>query len=257
MLLRGGGEVWTVAPGDEFAALSERSFAIRPDQSGDYATLLSDLRASGGVPENIVHLWTASPADRLRPPREDFETDQSQGLFSLIFLAQALRKSNVAGAVQISVVSTGLHAINDGDTVSPGRSTLLGPCKVLPQEYPTVRCKSIDIGDWRGREAAAAEQVLDEIASAAVDPVVAYRDGLRWVQEFEPSPIGSAPADPGRLRKGGRLPDHRRSRKYRPGDCRGACHAKSRRSSCSSDAPQFAGARLVGTAAGQLARQMR
>ena len=202
-LLREGGDVWIVTPGDEFAALGERSYAIRPDESADYARLLSDLRTGASVPENIVHLWTASPEESARTPRQDFESNQSRGLLSLIFLAQALQKSNVAGAVQISVVSTGLHAIDDGDSVSPGRNTLLGPCKVLPQESPNVRCKSIDIGDWRGREAAAAEQVVAELTSSGFAPIVAYRDRRRLVQEFEPTPIASVPAAPGRLRKGG------------------------------------------------------
>jgi acyl transferase domain-containing protein/acyl carrier protein len=202
-LLREGSEVWTVVAGEEFGALGERSYAIRCGESGDYARLLNELRASAGVPENIVHLWTASLDDLADAPRRDFDTHQSDGLYSLIFLAQALQKSNVTGSVQINVVSTGLHAIDRSDIVCPARSTLLGPCKVLPQEYPNLRCRSIDIGDWSGREAAAAEQVVAEITQAPFSPVVAYRDVRRLVQEFEPTPIREVSRKSDSLRQGG------------------------------------------------------
>jgi acyl transferase domain-containing protein len=202
-LLREGSEVWVVVPGPEFGAVSERTYAIRPEESGDYARLLNELRASGATPETIVHLWTASLDDREGTQRQDFEAHQSNGLYSLIFLAQALQKSNVSGQLQICVVSTGLHAIDKSDIVSPAKSTLLGACKVLPQEYPNMRCQSVDIGAWKGREAAAAEQIVAELTAAAFTPVVAYRNGRRLAQEFEPAPIAGVAANADRLRKGG------------------------------------------------------
>jgi NADP-dependent 3-hydroxy acid dehydrogenase YdfG/acyl carrier protein len=99
------------------------------------------------------------------------------------------------------VVSTGLHALSERDTVFPSTSTVLGPCKVLPQEYSNLRCKSIDIGDWRGHEAA--EWIFSELTAEPHDPVVAYRCGHRFVQKFEPAPLGEVPLDSVKLRKGG------------------------------------------------------
>src|SRR5262249_35215858 len=125
------------------------------------------------------------------------------GYYSLIFMAQGLEKNNITSPVQIGVVSNRLHALSPRDTLCPAKNTLLGACKVLPQEFPNLHCKSIDIGDWSQGAAGAAESVTAELTPEPADPVVAYRDGRRWVQEFAPSPLGEAPPKSTRLREGG------------------------------------------------------
>ena len=117
--------------------------------------------------------------------------------------------------------------LSEGDRLCPAKSTLLGACKVLPQEFPNLHWKTIDIGDWaQGPGLSAAERIVAELADEPADPVVAYRDGQRWVQEFVPSPLGEAPQESTRLRAGRRLSDHRRSREHRPRIRRGACSAR-------------------------------
>ena len=93
-----------------------------------------------------------------------------------------------------------------------------------------------------------------EVPSAGFAPIVAYRDGRRLVQEFDPTPIASVRV-PSQAAKGGRLSDYRRSRQHRPAIAE-ALATRCRPSSCSLDAPHFR-ARLVGTAAGQLTRRCR
>jgi acyl transferase domain-containing protein len=203
-LERAGDTVWTVAASDEFAALGERRYAIRPDGAADYERLIKELRAEAGAPDCVLHLWTAATAGPAQTAADAFESHQTAGYYSLIFLAQGLEKNNVTSPVQIGVVSNQLHALSPRDTLCPAKNTLLGACKVLPQEFPNLHCKSIDIGDWSQDDAAdAAESVVAELTSDRADPVVAYRDGRRWVQEFAPSPLGEAPPKSTRLREGG------------------------------------------------------
>jgi adenylyl-sulfate kinase len=62
-----------------------------------------------------------------------------------MFLAQAIGRLNFTEPLQIGVVSNHTQQVTQGDECCPEKATLLGPCKVIPQEYPNVYCRSIDI----------------------------------------------------------------------------------------------------------------
>src|SRR5262249_44266878 len=132
-----------------------------------------------------------------------FESHQLNGFHSLIYLAQGLEKSGVTTPVQVGVVSSQLHALSQGERPCPAKSTLLGACKVLPQEFPNLHWKTIDIGHWAEDQSDAAERIFAELSCEPDDPMVAYRDGKRWVQEFGSSPLDGAPRESTRLRAGG------------------------------------------------------
>src|SRR5262249_20942435 len=134
---------------------------------------------------------------------ELFERHQAAGFYSLVCLAQGLEKNNLTNPIRVGVVSSGLHAVSNEDVVCPSKSTLLGPCKVLPQEFPNLRCKSVDSALANQPAVEAAEQLLSELTLEPFDTVVAYRDGRRWTQEFERLPLGMAPADSVKLRRDG------------------------------------------------------
>jgi acyl carrier protein/NADP-dependent 3-hydroxy acid dehydrogenase YdfG len=93
--------------------------------------------------------------------------------------------------------------LSQGERPCPAKSTLLGACKVLPQEFPNLHWKTIDIGHWAEDQSDAAERIVAELSYEPDDPVVAYRDGKRWVQEFVSSPLDGAPRKSTRLRAGG------------------------------------------------------
>jgi acyl transferase domain-containing protein/acyl carrier protein len=194
-LLNFGEDIWSVVAGDRFAALGNRSYTVRPAETADYERLIKELLAEG-APDCILHLWTA-------PTSADvFETQQTSGFFSLISLAQALEKNNVTSRIQVGVVSSQLHDVGEADTLCPSKNTILGPCKVLPQEYPNLHVRSIDIGDWAGQGVDTVQSILAECDPDSFDSVIAYRNGVRWVQEFQPTPFSEA-STPSRLRQGG------------------------------------------------------
>jgi acyl transferase domain-containing protein len=202
-LERNGDEVWTVEAGRQFDSTPpQRAFKVRPDQRADYQQLVKELKSAAGPPDYVLHLWNGSPLDPEDGAAASFEKHQSLGFYSLISLAQALDHHNVTSNLHVGVVSLGMQAIGDNDVVCPSRATVLAACKVLPQEYPNLRCKSVDIDAGAATESAA-EALIREIALEPPDTVVAYRDGRRLVQRFENTPI-AAPTDiPSRLRQGG------------------------------------------------------
>jgi FkbM family methyltransferase len=85
-------------------------------------------------------------------------------------------------------------------------ATILGPCKVIPQEYKNFTCCSIDLTlpDQRGMDfKLVVEQVTSEFLLNLPDQVVAYRGYRRWVQTFEKIQLEDTEGGKNILRKGG------------------------------------------------------
>ena len=65
----------------------------------------------------------------------------------------------------------------------PERALLLGPVKTLAQEYPSLRCVNVDL-PWPV-DGALVGRLIAETTAEPTRPVVAYRGGSRWVQDYE------------------------------------------------------------------------
>jgi acyl transferase domain-containing protein len=201
-LCRQGERVITVTRGESFRHLEGDAYEINPQESGDYAALIDHLFSVDKSPSRIVHLWnvTADEVDRL-----DGAVDLAQqlGFYSLIFLAQALGSQPGLSPTDIWVVSSEMQDVLGGETVYPAKSTLLGPCKVIPQEYGQVNCSSVDIHSATVSRQKLVEQLLAEFMAGITETVVAYRGQSRWVHSFEPLQLKSADQGFSRLREKG------------------------------------------------------
>ena len=188
-LAQEGQAVITVTAGGAFAQHDERAYTIDPASPDDYITLLETLRGHGPLPDAIVHLWTLTADDDEPLSQPRLEQAQRLGFHSLIGLAQALGREHEIDGCQIVVVSNGIHEVSgDEPHLSPEKATVLGPVRVIPQEYPQLRCRNIDLAiadrdDGAGEQLI--EQLLDDIRSVASEPVAAYRGRHRWTQTFE------------------------------------------------------------------------
>jgi malonyl CoA-acyl carrier protein transacylase len=195
-----GVEVATVVPGEGFADLGagmrDRRFRIDPREARDYESLLAGLPET---PRRIVHLWTLG----------DLSADaaQDRGFYSLLHLAQALGKRGLTtvpetGPVRIEVVTDGLGGVERGDPLRPEKATLIGPVRVISQEYPGLSCRAVDVDP-----AEPTDGLLSELLGGSRDPlqeaITALRGDRRWLPAAAPLPL--EPADPvaAQLRQGG------------------------------------------------------
>jgi len=111
----------------------------------------------------------------------------------------------VKNPLEIEVVSNQMQEVNGEALMCPEKATVLGPCRVIPQEYNNITCRSIDISlskSINGKEDLLVDQLVAEFVSKASDPVVAYRGKHRWVQTFEPVQLNGGNGTR-RLREGG------------------------------------------------------
>ncbi|MDT5062901.1 MAG: hypothetical protein QOH63_3360 [Acidobacteriota bacterium] len=205
-LERAGKEVFTVAAGDQFAKHGERAYTVNPRERADYDALLKELHAQNRLPEVIVHLWNVTTEDAAQNELDSFEKFQALGFNSLLFLAQALGEQPDATQLKIAVVSNQLQAVTGEETLCPSKATLLGPCKVIPEEYTQIVCRSIDVELPRAGiqpESKLLDQLLAELYIDTSDSVVAYRGQHRWVQTFEAVRLAEALNPNLRLRERG------------------------------------------------------
>ena len=135
----------TVKVGSEFRTLSENEFSVNPGQRDHYDTLLGQIPAAAKTPTTIVHLWSLTPPGQTEPGLQSITQAQDLGFYSLLFLAQALETQGHSHDFQIAVISNELQDVTGQERLCPAKATMLGPVKVIQQEYRNITCRSIDI----------------------------------------------------------------------------------------------------------------
>ncbi|MEP6809860.1 MAG: KR domain-containing protein, partial [Chthoniobacterales bacterium] len=184
-----GHEVATVRAGREFKKVGANEFIVAPGAAEDYERLLTLLTERGLRLGGIVHAWGITQNGATMSA--DFADAQEAGFYSLVFLAKALAKQNLGGELRLFALSNQVQDVSGAEELRPEKSTLLGPCLVIPQELPNVVTKSIDLELPRsGRlNEQAIDQLVGEICDADSEMFVAHRNAQRWVQTYEPADL--------------------------------------------------------------------
>lgn len=193
-----GQEVAIVEAGESFGRVDERSYTINPRSRDDYSLLLEHLRPPSETALMIAHLWPVTAGDDAAAGESQPASHVDLSFFSLLYLAQALGKSDVTRSAKITVVSSNMQMIAGEKTSHPEKATLLGVCKVMPQEYPNITCRSIDISvnnldAWRTGKMA--DCLIAEMIADLPDKSVAYRGDTRWIQTVERIKPGDSAED--------------------------------------------------------------
>ncbi|HEV7516622.1 MAG TPA: beta-ketoacyl synthase N-terminal-like domain-containing protein, partial [Thermoanaerobaculia bacterium] len=174
-----GAEVATVPAGDIGG----------PGGREGYGRLLRELRAQGRFPRRIVHLGSAGAGEL------GFAAAQEAGLLSLVHLARAIGEEGRSAPLALLVVSSGVQAVGEGAPVEPARATLLGACRVIPQEYVHVSCRSVD-ATLPAPGSPAADRLTAQLLAEALASgpgraaEVALRGRRRFARAYEPLPLG-------------------------------------------------------------------
>jgi non-ribosomal peptide synthase protein (TIGR01720 family) len=108
-------------------------------------------------------------------------------------------------SLELLVFTNDMQVVSGQESLCPEKSIILGPCRVIPQEYPYVTCRSIDISlvEPGVRTSDLAAQIFDEMRRRINDPIVSYRGNRRWVQTHEAVGLTSPDLRRSRVRKSG------------------------------------------------------
>ncbi|MCB0197360.1 MAG: SDR family NAD(P)-dependent oxidoreductase, partial [Anaerolineae bacterium] len=203
-LVQGHHDVIIVKPGAEFTKVDDRLYLLNPRQREDYQTLLNQPILLAKKPTKIVHLWSVTTTQD--SSALDVDEAQTVGFYSLLYLAQALDDSGLTDALDLTVISNQMQDVTGAEQLCPAKATMLGPIKVIPQEYRNLSCRSVDI-EVEMLGAAGEQTLLDhllvELSGGKTEAVVAYRGKHRWVQTFEPIRLEGSDHPPSHLKVGG------------------------------------------------------
>ncbi len=201
-----GRPVVTVSAGERYERLAKNRYSIRPGVREDYHALIHDLREQGLRPQHVVHCWNLHPIQRVLS-LETFRLAQDRGLYSLLFLSQALGTRTPEEPTGICVLTSGLHDVTGEEPLHPELAPILGACKVIPQEYANLTCRVIDLEASKHGEALLTPSVIARLLAEYIDrrnePVIAYRGTHRWIQTFEPVKLDHPNERPAALRMQG------------------------------------------------------
>ncbi|NEQ96385.1 MAG: SDR family NAD(P)-dependent oxidoreductase [Cyanothece sp. SIO2G6] len=167
------------------------AYRLNPKHPKDYQSLFEHLEQAQRLPTKVVHGWPlADPIASL--DWANTEHAQYLGFYSLLFMAQALPTATIPNPLSISVLSHSLHDVIGTENISLEKTTILGPIKTIPQEFPNVYCRSIDLPEAAvngpGNPALIANLMV-ELEAPVLDSTVALRHGHRWVESYQPLPL--------------------------------------------------------------------
>jgi acyl transferase domain-containing protein len=194
-----GAKVVFARPGERFSVQAD-GLTLRPGSPADATAALLHLNEAQLAPQHVVHLWTAQAGE---PDGADATAATlERGLHTLVAFARAAGDIGLEPWL-LDVVSIGSHRVLPGDQVRPERATVLGPCRLIPVEYPKVQTRLVDIDLATATGSPLA--LLAELRAEPVDQVVALRSGHRWVPGYEVLDAASAtdPAAAVTIRQGG------------------------------------------------------
>ncbi|WP_414568359.1 SDR family NAD(P)-dependent oxidoreductase [Nostoc sp. CCY 9925] len=187
-LASSGCDVISVNIGQQFSQNNHHTYTINTQSPEDYDALIANLQALDRVPDVILHLWSITPSEHIQSGIDLFENSQYLGFYSLLFLTKSLDKNGITQPIDILVVTNDLYDIIGTESLNPEKATVAGMCKVIPQEYPNITCRSIDIVNPVAQtffKNQLIEQLLTELNTKSTDITVAYRGHHRWVQSYE------------------------------------------------------------------------
>ncbi len=172
-----GHSVTLVEPGDAFGQFGD-GYRLATERGREgYDQLMMALQDAGELPTRIVHMWLLTKDETFRPGSSFFHRVQEQGFWSLFYLAQSWADAGGAG-VHIDVVTSGAVQTREEALPYPEKSTIYGPARVIPREFPcmTVGCLDLD----RASEPA----LLEEILSEGVNREAAHRGTKRLLRGY-------------------------------------------------------------------------
>ncbi|TPG75975.1 acyltransferase domain-containing protein [Brevibacillus laterosporus] len=182
-----GFEVVTVVPGRKFSKIDELAYTIDIMSGESYHELFKALDMHNLMPDKIVHMWSIQSIDEQELWHDD-EQIEHYGLYSMMYIAKELGMYAINQTMEIITVSNNLQEISNEEIHLPMRSTILGPLRVISQEYTQIKTRCIDVqltDVFSQKSDRFLKQVLDELMSDTSDFIVAIRGVHRFVQKFE------------------------------------------------------------------------
>ncbi|UJP06310.1 MAG: SDR family NAD(P)-dependent oxidoreductase [Nitrosomonas sp.] len=187
-LIERGANPVVVSAGQAFRQIADGEFTVNPGERGDIEQLLAALSGAGKTVTQILHLWSLRAVSA-----ESVQNGMDRNFYSLLNLAKALEANPAVVPanrnITLTLITDGLADVTGAETLQVDKALLYGPCKVIPQEYPNLDCRIIDI-EHRHPNSVVPTRLIRQLVAGpqqgADETVTAYRGPYRWIPDYRP-----------------------------------------------------------------------
>jgi phthiocerol/phenolphthiocerol synthesis type-I polyketide synthase E len=192
-LRQAGADVVSLVAGQVASDPVTKRFPVDPSSPESLDEHLERLRGEAWTPAHIAYLWPLA-----KEPRE-LEAGLQTSFHGLVALARAVGPGAAKAPVTLDVVTTGAQDVTGEEPLVPWQAAAVGASRVLPQEYPGLTVRAVDV-TWPAPDESAAgpwlERLVTELATGQ-DAVVALRGPYRHVESFEAIDVPSVATSSG------------------------------------------------------------
>jgi acyl transferase domain-containing protein/acyl carrier protein len=181
-LINTGDNFIEVIVGASFERESECRYTVNPCSMADYEILARSILQDQLIITDIIYCWTigidSTPLGSKDPV---FETHLTY--FGLANIVKAFLHTGQLSGKRITLLTDRLYRVIGSENPGFAASLLLGLMNSLPQEY-SVKCFNVDV-DLSGPNSELPEKIALEIRGNRNDRILAIRNGIRWVRDYQ------------------------------------------------------------------------
>ena len=188
-----GDDVVTAHVADEFRRAGDMDFEINPESPEDMSRLMADIRTSGSFPiSGVLHFWSMDSAAPSALTPDLLRETEAAGCYSLLHFVQAITAESSGELPQLFVVTRGAHAVLRTDKVAVAQGPAQGLARVIANEYPKFRCRTIDLAPERAEDEV--RFLFGELFAEDGEDQVALRGTSRFTSRIARTTANSQPA---------------------------------------------------------------
>jgi acyl transferase domain-containing protein/thioesterase domain-containing protein/acyl carrier protein len=192
--------VVSVRAGQQFKRVEDDSYEINPRQKKDYEALVNEIIQKTDLAFSVINLFSLTAEhDMAILNLAEVHKIVDFSFYSLLFFTQILLEKNYDKSVNILMIGNEILSVTGAENIYPAKATVIGPCRVIPQEHPTFKIRVMDVllSDLKNmnRRAMIRDQIIREVCArsseVAREKMIAYRGQYRWSQIFRPLEVSN------------------------------------------------------------------
>lgn len=177
--------------GTEYKKINDYIYEINIADESDYIRLFENFD-SDSFPEQVISLLgITGEMDCKYVDLNSIGHYLDMGYFNLLYMTKAIIQLNLSNPIKFIILTDNIQPVSGDESINPAKSTVLGLCKVIPQEISFIDCKSIDICIPKrvALEGFVIDSIISELLNDTSDTVVAIRNRHRYLQSYHKQSI--------------------------------------------------------------------
>ncbi|ASQ45544.1 type I polyketide synthase [Legionella clemsonensis] len=191
LLKRYNAKLFVVETGENYSEVDSRTFKINFAVKNHYLKLFKKLKTELENPI-IFHTISCQPLT-IELSNKDIDSLLNLSFFSLLYITQAYLE--IIGEhipLRYGVLTQGTQRILGTEVISPLNASVIGACRVISQEHPSITCRIFDINstDHSSLETYCLLYLINMSVSDVwfkQDTITAYRNGYQWNLSYSPA----------------------------------------------------------------------